>query len=279
LAAHLADLPRSEVLQPGNIIQDSAIPYHFPNTYTVCHRLTETPFRPAWIRSPGRMQNTFANESFVDELAVACGVDPLQFRLLHLKDSRGKDLLQHLARFAKWESRGSGPRSPDSGGVFRGRGLAYVRYELVRTYVGAVADVAVNRSTGEISVTRFSIVHDCGQIINPDGTRNQIEGSVIQTMSRTLLEEVKFNRSTITSRDWGSYPILTFPHIPEIDIELISRPKEKPWGAGEATASVVPAAIANAVFDAAGIRLRSVPFKPEKVKAALSQPASAIRQP
>jgi hypothetical protein len=122
-----------------------------------------------------------------------------------------------------------------------------------------------------IRVTRFSIVHDCGQIINPDGTRNQIEGSVVQTMSRTLLEEVKFNRSTITSRDWATYPILTFPEIPDIEIELISRPIEKPWGVGEATAAVVPAAISNAVFDAVGIRLRSVPFKSEKVKAALAQ--------
>jgi CO/xanthine dehydrogenase Mo-binding subunit len=155
--------------------------------------------------------------------------------------------------------------------VFRGRGLSYIHYELVRTYVGAVADVEVNRGSGEIRVIRFSIVHDCGQIINPDGTRNQIEGSVVQTVSRTLLEEVKFTRSTITSRDWATYPILTFPQIPEIEIELISRPNEKPWGVGEATAAVVPAAISNAVFDATGIRLRSVPFKPEKVKAALAQ--------
>jgi CO/xanthine dehydrogenase Mo-binding subunit len=155
--------------------------------------------------------------------------------------------------------------------VFRGRGLSYIHYELVRTYVAAVADVEVNRGSGEIRVIRFSIVHDCGQIINPDGTRNQIEGSVVQTMSRTLLEEVKFNHSTITSRDWATYPILTFPQIPEIEIELISRPNEKPWGVGEATAAIVPAAIANAIFDATGIRLRSVPFKPEKVKAALAQ--------
>jgi CO/xanthine dehydrogenase Mo-binding subunit len=140
----------------------------------------------------------------------------------------------------------------------------------VRTYVGAVAEVEVSRATGEIRVTRFFVVHDCGQIINPDGVRNQIEGSVVQTISRTLIEEIQFNRSTITSRDWATYPILTFPQIPEIEIELISRPDEKPWGAGEATASVVPAAIANAVCDAAGIRLRSVPFKAEKVKAALA---------
>jgi CO/xanthine dehydrogenase Mo-binding subunit len=271
LPAHLAQLPRSTDLEPGNIVHNSAIPYDFANSYTVCHRLTETPFRPSWIRSPGRLQNTFANESFVDELAAASGVDPLQFRLQHLKDPRGIDLLQHLARCAKWEPRRDGLRTADNSGIFRGRGVSYVHYELVRTYVAAVADVEVNRGSGEIRVTRFSIVHDCGLIINPDGARNQIEGSVIQTMSRTLLEEVTFNRSTITSRDWATYPILTFPQIPEIDIELISRPHEKPWGVGEATAALVPAAISNAVFDATRIRLRSVPFKREKVKAALTQ--------
>ncbi|MCU1291667.1 MAG: Isoquinoline 1-oxidoreductase, partial [Bryobacterales bacterium] len=272
LAAHLGQLPRSTTLEPGNIFQNSAIPYNFANRYTVCHRLTETPFRPSWIRSPGRMQNTFANESFLDELAAASGSDPLQFRLRHLNDPRGIEVLQHLGRFAQWVPRQAGSRTPDNSALFRGRGLSYIHYELVRTYVGAVADVEVNKTSGEIRVTRFSIVHDCGQIINPDGTRNQIEGSVVQTMSRTLLEEVRFNRSTITSRDWSTYPILRFPEIPDIEIELISRPNEKPWGVGEATAAVVPAAISNAVWDATGIRLRSVPFKPEKVKAALAQP-------
>jgi nicotinate dehydrogenase subunit B len=271
LPAQLAALPRSTSLEPGNIIHNSAIPYDFANRYTVCHRLTETPFRPAWIRSPGRLQNTFANESFLDEIAAASGADPLQFRLRHLKDARGIDLLQHLARFAKWEPRQAGSRAPDSAGVFRGRGLSYIHYELVRTYVGAVADIEVNRNNGEIRVIRFAIVHDCGQIVNPDGARNQIEGSVVQTTSRTLIEEVKFNRSTITSRDWATYPILTFPQIPEIDIELINRPNQKPWGVGEATAAVVPAAISNAVFDATGIRLRSAPFTAVKVKAALAQ--------
>jgi CO/xanthine dehydrogenase Mo-binding subunit len=271
LPAHLAQLPRSTELEPGNIFQNSAIPYDFANRYTVCHRLTETPFRPSWIRSPGRMQNTFANESFLDEIAAANNIDPLQFRLRHLKDPRGIELLEHLGRFATWQPRQAGSRIADNAGFFRGRGLSYIHYELVRTYVAAVADVEVNRSSGDIRVTRFSIVHDCGQIINPDGARNQIEGSVVQTISRTLLEEVKFNRSTITSRDWVTYPILTFPQIPEIDIELISRPTEKPWGVGEATAAIVPAAISNAVFDATGIRLRSAPFKPDKIKAALAQ--------
>jgi CO/xanthine dehydrogenase Mo-binding subunit len=271
LPANLATLPRTTDLEPGYIFQNSAISYDFANRHTVCHRLTETPFRPSWIRSPGRLQNTFANESFLDELAAASGSDPLEFRLRHLNDPRGSELLGRLQHFANWEQRQSGPRTPDDTGVFRGRGISYIHYELVRTYVGVVADVEVNRNSGTIRVTRFSIVHDCGQIINPDGTRNQIEGSVIQTMSRTLLEQVEFDRSTITSRDWATYPILTFPDIPEIEIELISRPNEKPWGVGEATAAVVPAAISNAVFDATGIRLRSVPFKPEKVKAALAE--------
>ena len=135
--------------------------------------------------------------------------------------------------------------------------------------VGAVADVEVNRKTGDIRVNHVAIVQDCGQIINPDGVRNQIEGNVVQTVSRTLKEQVTFHRSHVTSVDWSSYPILRFPDVPQVDIELIDRPTEKPWGVGEPAASVVPSAIANAVFDAVAVRLRSVPFTPGKVNAAL----------
>ena len=151
----------------------------------------------------------------------------------------------------------------------KGRGASYVKYELVRTYVGAVAEVEVNRVTGDISVGKFYIVHDCGQIINPNGVRAQIEGCIIQTVSRTLKEELSFDRAMVTSLDWATYPILTFTEVPEIEIELIDRPTEKPWGAGEPTAAVVSSSISNAVFDATGIRLRSVPFRREKVRAAL----------
>jgi nicotinate dehydrogenase subunit B len=143
------------------------------------------------------------------------------------------------------------------------------KYELYRTYVAAVADVEVNRETGALRVRRCFVVQDCGQIINPDGVRNQIEGNVIQTVSRVLLEQVTFDRKMVTSLDWASYPILTFPDVPEVVIELIDRPEMPPWGAGEASAAVIPAAIANAVFDATGKRLRSVPFTAGKVKAAL----------
>jgi nicotinate dehydrogenase subunit B len=270
VAGTLAGLPQQAVAFPGNIVKDSEIPYKFANVRTVCHRLETTPLRPSWIRTPGRMQNTFANESFMDELAAAAGMDPFQFRLKYLDpaDKRGIELLARLAKLAKWQKRPS-PQKSASGNVIKGRGMSYVKYELVRTYVGAVAEVEVNRSTGEIRVPRFYVAHDCGQIINPDGLKNQIEGSVIQTVSRTLIEEVKFDRSQVTSLDWESYPILKFPQVPDIAIDLIDRPAEKPWGAGEPTGAVIPAAISNAVFDATGVRLRSIPYTPAKVKAAM----------
>ena len=157
--------------------------------------------------------------------------------------------------------------------MVNGRGVSYCKYELVRTYIAVVAEVEVKRSTGEIRARKFFVLHDCGQIINPDGVLSQIEGNIIQTVSRTLKEELTFNRSAVTSLDWASYPILTFPEVPDILIDLIDRPAEKPWGAGEPSAAVVPSAISNAVFDATGVRLRSVPFTPEKVKEALRRGA------
>jgi nicotinate dehydrogenase subunit B len=271
LAADLAGLPHNEPVSPGSILNDTAIPYTFPNVRTVAHRLVSTPFRPSWIRSPGRMQNTFANEAFLDELIVAAGADPIAFRLKYLDDPRGAEVLQRLTAFAKW----TGPRRTRTGTI--GRGVAYVKYELYRTYVAMVATVQVDRSSGAIRATHFDVVHDCGQIINPDGVRNQIEGNVVQTVSRTLIEEVKFDRSRVTTVDWASYPILTFPDVPAVNIELIDRPTEKAWGAGEPTAAVVSAAISNAVFDAIGVRLRSVPFTPAKVMAAIRASAPGPR--
>ena len=268
VAATLSGMPAADHIAPGNVFQNSAIQYKIPNVKTVCKRLETTPFRPSWIRTPGRMQNTYANECFIDELAAAANTDPLEFRMKMLDDKRGLELLNRLAALAKWEKRPA-PQKSASGNVVKGRGVSYVKYELVRTYIGAVAEVEVDRSTGVIRVPKFTVVHDCGQIINPDGLKNQIEGCVMQTVSRTLIEEVKFNRSQVTSLDWASYPILKFPQVPEIVIELIDRPTEKPWGAGEPSAAVIPAAISNAVFDATGVRLRSIPYTPDKVKAAM----------
>jgi CO/xanthine dehydrogenase Mo-binding subunit len=266
VAADLAALPK-DASHPGNIHQGLAIPYALPNIKTSAHWLAETPFRPSWIRTPGRMQNSFGNECFLDELAAAAGVDPFEYRLRYLKDARGVELLERLRKLASWT-----PRTKPTGGsgeVARGRGVSYIKYELVRTYVGVVADVEVNRRTGKIRVERFHVAHDCGQVINPDGLRNQIDGNVIQTTSRTLIEDLQWNRSAVTSLDWKTYPILQFPDVPEVVVDLIDRPKERPWGAGEPTAAVVPSAIANAVYDAVGIRMRSVPFTPDKVLAAL----------
>lgn len=267
VAADLAGLPH-DASSPGNIHQALAIPYRVPNRLCQVHWLAETPLRPSWIRTPGRMQNTFGNESVMDELAALAGQDPIAFRRAHLDDPRGDELLAQLATFADWAAKVSGSaRTP--GRLAHGRGMAYVKYELVRTYVGLVVDVVVDRETGEVRVERCHVAHDCGQIINPDGLRNQIEGNMIQTVSRTLIEELKFDRSRVTSVDWASYPILRYPEVPEIAIHLINRPGEKPWGAGEPSAAVVPAAIANAIFDATGARLTSVPFTPAKVLAAL----------
>jgi nicotinate dehydrogenase subunit B len=270
VAATLSGKPVDNMLSPGGITGDSAIGYKFPNIKTVCHRLETTPFRPSWIRTPGRMQNTFANECFLDEIAAAANADPLEFRVRYSdpSDKRGLDILDRLAKLAKWDKRPS-PRKDVSDNIAKGRGVSYVKYELTRTYVGAVAEVEVDRATGHVRVTRVYVVHDCGQIINPNGVKAQIEGNVIQTVSRTLKEEVTFDRSMVTSLDWASYPILRFSELPEIEIELIDRPTEKPWGAGEPTAAVIPSAISNAIFDATGARLRSVPFKREKVKAAI----------
>ncbi len=265
VAADLAALPKDEA-HPGNIHASLAIPYAVPNIRCSAKWLAETPFRPSWIRTPGRMQNTFANESFLDELADAAGVDPIEFRLRNLTDARGREVLERLAKLANWAPRAG---SREAGDVVRGRGVSYTKYELVRTYVAMVADVAVDRRSGEVKVERCYVAHDCGQIINPDGLRNQIEGNVVQTVGRTLFEEILFDRSTVTSRDWESYRTIRFPEVPAIAIDLIDRPGEKPWGAGEPTAAVVPSAIANAVFDATGIRLRSVPFTPHKVREAM----------
>ncbi len=268
LGADLAGLNSLGTLSPGGVIQDLAIPYTIENVKTTAHRLESTPFRPAWIRSPGRMQNSFANESFFDEISAQAGIDPLDARLQYLNDSRGKELLERLAVTSGWRKR---PKPDRHAPTSAGRGLAYVKYELVRTYVGVVCEAEVDRKTGRIAVKRFFVTHDCGQIINPDGVRNQIEGMVLQTVSRVMKEQVHFNRSSVTSLDWASYPILQFPEIPEVVIDLIDRPHEVPWGAGEPAAALVPAAISNAVFDAIGVRLRSVPFTPAKVKAAIER--------
>jgi nicotinate dehydrogenase subunit B len=244
--------------------------YNFKNNRVMVHWLSSSPIRASALRGLGSPQNSFANESFMDELAAAAGTDPVEFRLRHLSDPRAKAVLEAVAKRAEWTRRSATQKTASGAGIKGGHGVAYVQYDRTEAYVAAVAEVDVNPADGEIRVKRVVIAHDCGLIINPDGLRNQIEGNVIQATSRTLKEEVKFDRSQVTSLDWKSYPILRFTEIPDVIVELIDRPDQPAVGAGEATTSAIPAAIANAVFDATGVRLRTVPFTPERVKAALS---------
>ncbi len=268
VAAELANLPH-EQSHPGNIHAALAIGYAVPNVTASTSWLAETPFRPSWIRAPGRMQNSFGNESFLDEMAALAGADPFEYRVNLLSEGRALELMDRLKTAAAWKWQPRNQRAAQTGDVVSGRGVSYIKYENVRTFVGMVADVEVNRKTGKVTVKKVTVAHDCGQIINPDGLKNQIEGNVIQTVSRTLLEQLKYDRSAVTSLDWASYPIITYPDVPQVAIELLDRPNEKPWGAGEPTAALVPSAIANAIFDATGVRLRSVPFTPDKVLAGL----------
>ena len=270
LAATETGLPK-----PGNwvgfLFQNAPQPYAFPNVLVNTHHIAQTIFRSSHLRSPGRIENSFANESFADELAVAAKMDPAEFRLKHLSDPRAAAVISAAMKLANWETRTGPNPNPGASPIVKGRGIAYARYNGTITYVAAVAEVEVNRQSGEIRVSRLCIGHDCGQMINPDGVANQVEGGAIQTVSRTLIEQVTWDQSKVTSVDWASYPILRFPEAPRVDIKLIDRPGEASWGVGEPTAVVIPAAIGNAVFDATGVRMRTVPFTATAVKAALDQ--------
>ena len=248
--------------------------YSFPNNRVSAHWIATPPLRPGSLRSLGGMANTTANESFLDELAAAAGADPVEFRLRHLTDPRAIDVIRRAAQVAGWEARVSGPGAPgrtrESGGeLLIGRGIAFARYETEYAYAAIVAEVTVDPGSGDVRVQRVVVAHDCGLIVNPDGLINQIEGNVIQGVSRALKEEVTFDRSRVTSLDWSTYHILTFEEIPKIEVALINRPEEPSWGAGEPAICPMAAAIGNAIFDATGARLRTVPFTADRVLAAL----------
>jgi nicotinate dehydrogenase subunit B len=261
LAADDAGIAQPHGRGAGQISQNGDPPYASANVKVVVHWLKETPLRLSNLRAPGKIANVFAVESFTDELAAAAGVDPIEFRLRGLTDSRAIDVIKRATEMIGWESRPSPNSRPQSGNVRVGRGMAYMRYKQMENYVAMAMEVAVDRSSGKINVRRITCAHDCGLVINPDGLRNQIEGCILQTLGRTLHEETTFDRSRITSVDWKSYPILSFPEVPAVDVALIDRPALPPMGAGEAATAPVAAALANAIFDATGVRLRRVPLK------------------
>jgi CO/xanthine dehydrogenase Mo-binding subunit len=229
------------------------------------HWLGAAPLRPSNIRAPGKVANCFAVESFVDELAAKAKIDPVQFRLRDLTDKRGREVIERVARMMQWSARPS-PRAGEIPRITGGRGMAFVHYKHNESYVAVGMEVEVDRASGEIRVNRIACAHDCGLMINPDTVRAQVEGNILQTLSRTLHEQTTFDKSRVTSVDWASYPLLRFPEVPRLEIELVQRIDQPPLGAGEAASSVVPAALANAVFDATGVRLRAVPFTRERVK-------------
>ncbi|MBR0714214.1 molybdopterin cofactor-binding domain-containing protein [Bradyrhizobium liaoningense] len=266
LGPQAAGLDNVVGLNTGLISQNGDPPYEAAHMQVVVHWLKETPLRPAPLRSPGKPANCFAVESFIDELAAAARLDPVAFRLRGLKNPRGVELIKRVAAMMKWEPRAS-PGPNIVAAVARGRGMSYIHYKHSETFVAMGMEVAVEQASGRIQVERVVCAHDCGQMINPDGVRSQVEGSILQTISRVLMEEVKFDRSRVTSVDWTGYPILRFSDVPRIEIDLVDRPTEPPLGAGEAACAAVGAALANAVFDATGLRLRTVPFTPERVKA------------
>ena len=233
------------------------------------HWLGAAPLRPSNIRAPGKVANCFAVESFVDELAARAGADAIAFRLRDLANPRGREVIERLARLMRWSPRPS-PRSAAPQRVATGRGMAFIHYKHSETFVAVGMEVEVDRGTGEIRVQRVACAHDCGLMINPDAVRAQVEGNILQTLSRTLYEETTFDASRVTSVDWRGYPLLRFPEVPLLDIELVQRLNEPPLGAGEAASSPVPAALANAVFDATGVRLRSVPFTRARVRPLLA---------
>jgi len=227
------------------------------------------PLRTSNLRAPGQLSRCFASETLLNEIAEDLGVDPIELRLRYLtEDKRGTEVLEAVAKKVGWQKRGA-PTAKLNGATASGRGLAMTRRS--GGYAAAVADVEVDKSTGNVAVKRITLAHDCGLIVNPDGVKNQVEGNIIQGVSRALLEEVTFNAAGVTSLDWASYPILKFPDIPEVDIVLINRQDVAPLGAGELATVPIPAAIASAIFDAVGIKLREVPFTPKRVLAGLQK--------
>ena len=229
----------------------------------VAHFVRDSPLRTSSTRGLGAFGNVFAIESFMDEMAALAGADPIEFRLAHLRDERARAVLEAVGELAGGLEAPGGVDAP-------GRGVAFARYENVKTYVAVIAEVEVVARTGEIRLARGWIAADAGQVIDPDGLVNQLEGGFVQAASWALKEQVTYDEGGVTSLDWETYPILRFSETPELTTRLIDRPDQRSLGAGEATTGPTPAAIANAVFQATGARLRDLPMRPERVKAALA---------
>lgn len=262
-AWHAADLSVPAAADPalrigGGAGRNAVPPYALGEVDVQAHRLLAMPVRTSALRGLGATVNVFAIESAVDELALRAGVDPLDYRLGQLPDERGRAVLRAVAEQAGWADR----QPADSVGW----GLGYARYKDVCGYCAVVARV---EAVSEVRVTDLWVAVDAGQVVNPDGLANQVEGGAIQAVSWGLLEEVTFDARGVTSRDWDGYPILRFGHVPRVHVTLLPRPDEPPLGAGEVTGGPVTAALANAVADALGMRMRELPLTPDRISAAI----------
>jgi CO/xanthine dehydrogenase Mo-binding subunit len=252
--------PRNPPL-PGGGSHRNAIPiYEFPNERVTNRLVKRMPVRVSALRALGATTNVFAIEAFMDELAAAAGADPVEFRLRHLKDPRARAVIETVAAKAGW-------RKGEKGDGSRGRGIGFARYKNGACYVAVIVEVEAGN---EIAVKRVWAAIDAGLVINPDGLVNQTEGGIIQTVSWALKEAVQYDRSRILSSDWNDYPILTFEESPPVEVTIVNRPGEPPLGAGEGTQGPTVAAIANAVHNALGVRLRDMPFTRERVLSALA---------
>jgi nicotinate dehydrogenase subunit B len=255
-------------------------PYDYDAMRVVAHDMPPI-VRASWLRGVSALPNTFAHESFIDEMAAEAGVDPIEYRLRYLRDPRAVDLVNAVAERGNWTPRPVRQEPAAEGDVVRGRGFAYALYVHSKfpgygaAWSAWITDVAVNKTTGDVSVTRVIAGQDSGLMINPDGVRHQIHGNIIQSTSRALMEEVSFDRDAVTSREWGAYPIITFPDIPDIDVVMLPRPDQPPLGVGESASVPGAAAIANAIYDATGVRFRELPFTPERILAGLREQRGA----
>ena len=256
--------PPRPIPQPAGGGDRNAIPlYRFAGTRVVHHFIAEMPLRISALRALGAYHNVFSIESFMDELARAAGADPVEFRLAHLLDPRAQEAIRAAAKRFGW----AGWR-PSPG---RGRGIAFARYKNLAAYCAVACEVEASRTSGRVRMVRAAAAIDSGEAVNPDGIRAQVEGGILQSLSWTLHEAVRFDRTRVTSLDWASYPILRFPEVPErLDVEVLSPPGAPFLGTGEAAQGPAAAALANAIFDATGARLREIPFTAERVRRVLA---------
>jgi CO/xanthine dehydrogenase Mo-binding subunit len=242
----------------------NAIPiYKQPNAHIVHHFVSAMPLRVSAMRALGAYHNVFSIESFMDELALAAAADPVEFRLKHLDDPRGREVIGKAAQAFGWQKGQKAPRD-------RGFGFAFARYKNLAAYCAVASEVEVNLQTGRPRLVRAVAAVDSGQVVNPDGLINQIEGGILQSMSWTLYESVSFDDTKITSIDWQTYPILRFNSVPDsIEVHVINRPGQPFLGSGEAGQGPAAASVANAIANATGKRLRSLPLTRKRIKDAI----------